>query len=56
MAGVLAVKALVFASATAALFALGRRGLSVGFAAVALTNTAIAAFDRDARVRAARND
>jgi hypothetical protein len=56
MAGVLAVKALVFASATAALFVLGRPGLSVGFAAVALTNTAIAAFDRDARVRAARND
>jgi hypothetical protein len=56
MAGVLAVKALVFASATAALFVLGRRGLAIGFAAVALTNAAIAAFDRDARVRAARKD
>jgi hypothetical protein len=54
MAGVLAVKALVFASAGAALLALGRPGLSASFATVALTNAAIAAFDRDARVRAAR--
>jgi Protein of unknown function (DUF2568) len=56
MAGVLAVKALVFVSAAAALWALGRPGLSVCFATVALTNAAIAAFDRDARMRAARKN
>jgi hypothetical protein len=56
MAGVLAVKALVFASAAAALLALGRPALSASFAIVALANAAIAAFDRDARVRAARKN
>jgi hypothetical protein len=54
MAGVLAVKALVFASAAAAIWAIGRPLVASAFAAVALANAVVAAFDRDALVRAAR--
>jgi hypothetical protein len=52
MAGVIAVKALVFGSASAALFALGRPRLAASFAAIALANTVLATLDRDAAMRA----
>ena len=51
MAGLLAVKALVFAAATAAIHSRGRPRLAIGFAIVALANAAIAAADRDAAMR-----
>jgi hypothetical protein len=51
MAGLIAVKALVFAAATAAIYAAGRHGPAIGFALVALVNTAIAAGDRNAAMR-----
>ncbi|MFF5921005.1 DUF2568 domain-containing protein [Streptomyces flavochromogenes] len=47
--GVLAVKALVFGAAAAALYALGRHGGAVVFAVVAVVNTALATVDRRAR-------
>ncbi|WP_328940848.1 YrdB family protein [Streptomyces sp. NBC_00250] len=52
VAGVLAVKALVFGAAAAALYALGRHGGAVVFAVVALVNTALATVDRRARAAA----
>jgi hypothetical protein len=55
MAGVLAVKALAFGSAVAAIAAMGRYRLAACFAAVALGNTAVAALDRDAAVRTHRD-
>jgi hypothetical protein len=55
MAGVLAVKALVFGSAAAAICALGRPRLAASFAVIALANTIIAALDRDAAMRASRS-
>jgi hypothetical protein len=51
LAGVLAVKGLAFAAATAAIQSLGRTWLAIGFAIVALVNTAIAAADRSAAMR-----
>ncbi len=54
MAGVIAIKVLVFASASAALWAVGRPRLAIAFGAIALANAVIAAFDRDAAMRAAR--
>jgi hypothetical protein len=51
MAGVLAIKALVFGTASAALWSLERPGLAASFAAVALANTVIAALDRNAHMR-----
>jgi hypothetical protein len=51
MAGVLAVKALVFGGASAALVALAGPVLAISFAAVALANAVLAALDRDAAVR-----
>lgn len=50
--GLLAFKALAFAAGTAAICALGRHVLASGFAVVALLNTATAAVDRDAAMRA----
>jgi hypothetical protein len=51
MAGILVVKALAFASAVAAIDALGHRQLALGFALVALVNTAVATADRNAAMR-----
>lgn len=48
MPAVLAVKAAVFGSAAAALLALGHHPAALVFAVVALINTGLAAFDRDA--------
>ena len=55
MAGVITIKMLVFASASAALATLGRPRLAIAFAAVAVVNTVIAALDRDALLRASRD-
>jgi hypothetical protein len=52
LAGVLAVKAVLFAGTAAAVYSLGQPGLAIAFAVVALANTAVAAIDRDARMRA----
>lgn len=52
MAGVLIVKAIVFGGTAVAVYALGQHGLAIAFAAVALVNAAIAAVDRNARMRA----
>lgn len=52
LAGILAVKLLVFGSAALAVYALGRHAAAAVFAAMALANTAIAAVDRDAAMRA----
>ncbi|MFH7594529.1 YrdB family protein [Streptomyces racemochromogenes] len=46
LVAVLAVKALFFGSATAALYALGRTQPAVVFAAVAVANTTLAELDR----------
>lgn len=51
LAGVLAVKVVLFGGAAVAVYSLGQPGLAIAFAAVALVNTAIAAADRDARMR-----
>ncbi|KQX54521.1 MULTISPECIES: YrdB family protein [unclassified Streptomyces] len=51
LAGVLAVKALVFGAATLALFALDQPGWAVAFGLVALANTALATADRQAAMR-----
>jgi hypothetical protein len=51
LAGVIAVKALVFGCASAATYALGLPGLATSFAAIALINTVIATLDRDAAMR-----
>jgi hypothetical protein len=48
LSAVLAVKAAVFGSATAALLALGHHPAALAFAVVALLNTGLAAADRDA--------
>ncbi|MFE0700669.1 YrdB family protein [Streptomyces sp. NPDC058872] len=48
LAGVLAVKALVFGAAAVALHGLGRPEWAVAFAVVALLNTALASVDRRA--------
>src|SRR5579862_1975997 len=52
LAGILAVKALAFGSATVALYALGRQGEAEVFAAVTFVNTALAAYDRNAALTA----
>ncbi|MBP2586400.1 hypothetical protein J3A78_006878 [Streptomyces sp. PvR006] len=49
LAGVLAVKALVFGAAAAALVALERPGWATAFAVVVVVNTALATLDRRAR-------
>lgn len=54
MAGILAVKALALGSGAAATYALGLRAAAGVFATVAFVNTALAAFDRDAAMRAER--
>ncbi len=54
ISGVVAIKMLVFASASAALWALGSPRLAIAFAAIALANAVVAAFDRDAAMRAVR--
>jgi hypothetical protein len=54
MAGVIAVKALVFGCASVAIHALARPRLALSFAAIALASSVIAALDRDATVRASR--
>ncbi|KQV24046.1 MULTISPECIES: YrdB family protein [unclassified Kitasatospora] len=46
--GVLAVKALVFGAAVAALYGVGRPGWAVVFAGVAVVNTTLATLDRRA--------
>jgi hypothetical protein len=52
VAGVLAVKALVFGSGAAAIYALGLHVAAGLFATTSFVNTALAAFDRDAAMRA----
>ncbi|MCX5384808.1 YrdB family protein [Streptomyces sp. NBC_00083] len=52
--GVLLVKAVVFGSATAALFAVGHHAMAVSFAVVVLVNTALATLDRRTRRQADR--
>jgi hypothetical protein len=54
IAGVLVVKALVFAAGALALWALHYAGLGIGFAALALVNTALATLDREALMNQAR--
>jgi Protein of unknown function (DUF2568) len=46
--GVLAVKAVVFAGATIAVYSMGQHALAIAFAVVAAVNTAVAAMDRQA--------
>jgi uncharacterized protein DUF2568 len=52
LAGVLAVKAVLFAGTAAAVYSLGQPGLAIAFAVVAFAKTAVAGVDRDARTRA----
>lgn len=52
--GVLLVKDLVFGAATVALFALGKPGLAITFAILAVINTALVTIDRNAAVVKAR--
>jgi hypothetical protein len=54
IAGVLVVKALVFAAGALALWALHYAGLGIGFAALALVNTALATLDREALMNQTR--
>jgi hypothetical protein len=49
MAGVLAVKAIVYGGAAVAVYSLGQHGLAIAMAAIVLANTTIAAIDRAAR-------
>ncbi|MEV0402016.1 YrdB family protein [Actinoallomurus sp. NPDC050550] len=49
--GVLLVKALVFGVAALALYGLDHSGLALGFAVIAIANTAIATLDRNALIR-----
>jgi hypothetical protein len=51
LAGILAVKAVVFGAAMLALDGLGHRTLAIVFAVVAAANTVIATLDRDAAFR-----
>jgi hypothetical protein len=55
MVGTFAVKVGVFGTASAALWTLGWPRAAAAFALLALGNTSLAALDRDAQVRAARN-
>jgi Protein of unknown function (DUF2568) len=48
LAGVLAVKAVAFATGTAALYAVGQHVLAIVFAIIAAMNTGVAASDRNA--------
>ncbi|WP_409061926.1 YrdB family protein [Streptomyces sp. SYP-A7185] len=48
LAGVLAVKALVFGAAVAALYAMGRHGWALAFGVVVAVNTTLATLDRGA--------
>ena len=48
VAGVLAVKAVVFAGGTAAVYSMGWHAAAIAFAIVAAVNTTIAALDREA--------
>lgn len=48
LAGVLAVKALVFGGAAIALWEVGHESLAIAFAVIAVANTAIATADRSA--------
>lgn len=55
MAGVIAVKALVFGCASAPLWALGGPLLATSFAAIALANAVRAALDGNAAARTSRD-
>jgi hypothetical protein len=52
--GILAVKVLAFGSAALAIYALGHPTEAGVFAVVSLANATLAAFDRDAAMRATR--
>jgi len=54
MAGVLAVKTIVFGGATVAVYAMGWHVPAIAFAIVAAVNMTVAAFDRQALVRQER--
>jgi hypothetical protein len=56
LAGILAVKALVFGAAMLAIDGLGHRALAVAFGVIATANTVIAALDRDAAFQRAPGD
>jgi hypothetical protein len=49
VAGVLAVKVVVFAGTAVAVYSTGRHALAIAFAIVAVANAALAAMDRQAR-------
>ena len=53
LAGVLAVKVIVFGLAAVAVAAIGRLGIAIAFAVVVVINTALATIDRDALRNAA---
>jgi hypothetical protein len=55
MAGVLAVKAIVFGAAAIALWEVGHEILAIAFAVTALANTTISASDRNALMNARRD-
>ncbi|MCP9952248.1 YrdB family protein [Actinomadura madurae] len=50
---VLLVKAAVFGAGALALYGVGHHGAAIGFAVIALLNTALATVDREAHFRAA---
>ena len=54
LAGVLAVKAVVFGGAALALSGVGHGGLAVAFAVIAIANTALATVDRQALMNVSR--
>lgn len=55
LAGVMAVKVVVFAAATAAGYAAGWRAFSIVFGVVALVNALVAAFDRESLMHRSRS-
>ena len=56
MAGVMVVKFVVFAAATAACYAAGWHAWAVAFGVVALANSVVAAFDRESLINVSRED
>lgn len=55
LAGVMAVKVVVFGAATAAGYAAGWRAFSIAFGIVALANSLLAAFDRESLINQSRS-
>jgi hypothetical protein len=55
LAGVMAVKVVVFGAATAAGYAAGWQAFAIGFGVVALANSLLAALDRESLISRSRS-